>query len=259
MKQNQPPIGPCKLCGTVGILQYSHIVSRWGYRRLVNTPSGPHNPVAVDGDVAILSGKQAAEYMLCRPCEERIGDREKYVSTIAVDAAGAFPAVQQSRPVYVHDSEWKVADASSLDCDAIAYFAASVIWRASISDVFSRVTLGSYESRLGAYLLGVAPFPSGVLLIVEFMQPVSGPRVDRLIVEPESQRHAGYHHHAFTMFGMLFRLLVGNVLPDGVKAFSFVDNKVVLLSNGTELLTSVVTRAKAVAPKGALARRQRTP
>jgi hypothetical protein len=254
MTQSQA-LQPCKLCQRLAVLQRSHIISRWAYRRLVNTPARPHDPVQVEDDVAFVSGKQAAQYMLCSDCEALIGRREQYVSTITVDAAGSFPALSQTPPVHVHNAEWKTADASALDCDALAYFASSVIWRAHISDLYPKVTLGSHGAAFADYLLERAPFPKHAMLIIEFVQPATGPRIDRVIVHPESVPDTGFHLHHFAMVGMVFRLLVGRVLPAGLEPFSFVDKQVVMLSNGTQLLSSVASRAKAATPKGRLVRR----
>ena len=253
------PTAPCKLCGTTAVLQWSHIIPRWTYRRLIaSVPGGPQNPVQVSDDVAITSGEQDAEYMLCRPCEERIGPSEKYAASIALNEDGTFPAIDKTTVVPTPpDPEWKIGDASALDCDVIAYFVASVVWRASVSARFPKVSLGTkYDTAFADYLLGRTTFPSSARLMVELMQPGNLPRVDRMIVAPEGQRDDGFHVYQFCMFGMWFRLMVGNVLPDSIKPVSFVDTKLVLLSNGLRLLKEVSSKAKAATPKGSLARRK---
>ncbi len=253
------PPAPCKLCGTTVVLQWSHIIPRWTYRRLIaSVPGGPQNPVQVADDVAITSGEQDAEYMLCRPCEERFGPAEQYVASIAVNENGTFPAVAKTTVVpTAPDPEWKIGDASALDCDAIAYFVVSVIWRASVSARFPKISLGpKYSAEFAEYLLGRSSFPSSARLMVEFMQPGSLPRVDRMIVAPEGQSDVGFHVYQFCMFGMWFRLMVGSVLPDSIKPVSFLDTKHVLLSDGLRLLNEVSSKAKAATPKGKLAGRK---
>jgi hypothetical protein len=214
--------------------------------------------VQVADDVAIASGEQDAEYMLCRPCEERIGPSENYLSSIALKEDGTFPALDKTAIVPTPtDAEWKIGDASALNCEVIAYFALSIVWRASVSTRFAKISLGpKYDAAFADYLLGRTPFPTSARLVVEFMQPGDLPRVDRVIVTPEGQRDDGYHIYQFCMFGMWFRLMVGNVLPKNMEIVSFVDKKLVLLSNGMRLLASVSAKARAATPKGSLARRK---
>lgn len=121
MARGQPPTGPCKLCRKIAVIQRSHIISRWGYRRIVNTPTGAHNPVRVENDVAILSGEQDTEYMLCLDCEALIARREEYVSSITVNAAGTFPALVQTPVLEAATPEWRLGDARAHDCDAIEH------------------------------------------------------------------------------------------------------------------------------------------
>jgi hypothetical protein len=257
--KKKAPTEPCKLCGETATLQWSHIIPAWTYRRLlVGRPAGsPASPVRVEGEIAIADPKQDAEYMLCRDCEEVIGRAETYVAAIALQDDGTFPALANVVPIPgASDGEWQVADASALDTDALAAFAASVVWRASASTLYGKVTLGEKHGRaFASYIRGKAPFPSGARLLVEFLDPKNLPRIDRMVVAPESAREDGYHVHQFCMFGMWFRLAVGGVPPKSLDPFSLVRTKRVVLSDGRRLLRAVATRAHAVTPKGSLAKR----
>lgn len=255
------PTAPCKLCGKTAVLEWSHIIPKWTYRRLVNQrPAGaPASPVRVEGDVALASPNQDAEYMLCRQCEHIISKSESYVASVALQEDGTFPALSLVKVVpSAPDPEWQIGDASALDVDAITRFAASVVWRASASVMYSTLSLGDkYGAEFADYLLTPgSPFPGHARLIVEFMNPQNLPRVDRMVVAPESTRDGGFHVYQFCMFGIWFRLLVGGLLPSTVSAVSFVDTKQVLLSDGRRLLASAAKRAQGVTPKGWLAGRQ---
>jgi|GEM_PF-6433006 len=173
--------------------------------------------------------------MLCRDCETRIGDCENYVSGIVLQEDGRFPALDAVKPVstpagfewQLGDTsaatttgaddtarnagfEWQLGDASALDVQSIARFAASVIWRASRSETYCGVTLGDkYNAEFANFLLGKAAFPASSRLLVELVNPEKPPRVDRIVVAPESTRDGGFHVHQFCMVGMWFRLIVG--------------------------------------------------
>ena len=67
-KMDEPSIGPCALCGTVGPLKLSHIIPRWMYRRLLHTsPTTVSSLILVDPNTrsATFSSKQDRERLLC--------------------------------------------------------------------------------------------------------------------------------------------------------------------------------------------------
>ncbi len=256
MANSAPPTEPCKLCGNTALLQWSHIVPRWTYKRIIkgNPPGFPPSPVRVANGSAAASPHQEAEYMLCRTCEELLSDWEKYVASIALQEDDSFPALAKTSILQMPPGfEWKVGDAARLETEKIARFATSVIWRASVSTIFQEVTLGNkYNRAFATYLLGDSQFPAQACLLVEFMNPQDIPRVDRNVVHPESQKNGSYHCHQFCAFGIWFRLFVGGQLPASISEFSFVEKKRVLLSDGTRLLRSVAQAVKRATPKGRL-------
>ncbi|WP_148712929.1 hypothetical protein [Corallococcus sp. AB030] len=194
--------------------------------------------------------------MLCRECEERIGKAEDYVSSVSLQSDGSFPAYGDTVLIPMGlDPDWELGNASALDCEAIAYFAASIVWRASVSTLYSKISLGSkYESKFRDYLLGKAPFPKEARLLVEFIRPANLPRIDRVVVMPEVQREDTSHLYQFCIFGMRFRLLVGRLVPSVFNHASFVETRYVILSDGRDLLSVVADKAKRATRKGRLAR-----
>ena len=195
--------------------------------------------------------------MLCRPCEERFGPSERYVASIALNEEGAFPALAKTDAlVSAPGAEWSVGNASALDCAAITYFAASVVWRQSVSTRFPKVSLGPvYGATFAEYLLGRAPFPPNARLMVEFIRPTKPPRVDRTVATFGGKRGSGYHIYQFIVFGIWFRMMVGGVLPEGLRSVSFVDTNLVLLSDGQRFLGELLATARNTVPKGSLAHR----
>lgn len=254
MARLSAPTAPCKLCKTPSVLQRSHIIPHWVYRRLV--AGGPPNSIRITDGIAITSGEQDAEHMLCRACEERISPSERYVASITRQEGGTFLALDQTTIVStLSEQNLKVGDASALDCDLIAYFALSVIWRASVSSCFPKVNLGpKYNKIFADYLLGHSSFPSSAVLLIELMQFGILPRVDRILITPTSQRDGTFHIHEFYISGIRFFLMVGNVLPDGSKSASFTESKHVFFSDGLDLLKKVSLKLRLSTPKGSLAR-----
>jgi hypothetical protein len=91
--------GPCKLCGTVGPLQWSHIMPRWTYRRVGQFGEGDGKVISVDGKRAIFDATQLAAHLLCRACEERFGRWETYVSKIVLQVDESLPALGLLVPI----------------------------------------------------------------------------------------------------------------------------------------------------------------
>ncbi len=260
MNQSSAPNKPCALCKTTAMMQDSHIIPRWTYKRIIKgNPAGtPASPVRIADGSAMAYPKQAKEYLLCRDCEELFSDWEDYISIIAVQSDNSFPALDQLLNfTSLAGTNDQVGDASNLNTEKIALFAASVLWRASVSETFSEVNFGDkYNKLYQNYLLGKSQFPEQSCLVLEFVNPKSGPRVDRYVVHPESQKKDGaYHCHQFFLFGMWFRLFIGGRIPPSFNSISFVHEKLVRITDGGRLLHSVSQKVSVATPKGRLASR----
>ena len=181
-------------CDAVAELRWSHIVPRWTYRWVIQTGPGGPNPVRVEGDVAAFGGAQYAEYMLCAACEQRIGNWETRVATMALQLDDTFPAFAGAQAIpEAADDEWTLADPSGLDVVAMERFACSVVWRASVSKTFPNVSLGGrYADDFAAYLLDDnAAVPANVRIILELYNTQAKPRIDRVVVARSRQRTSG--------------------------------------------------------------------
>lgn len=242
----------CRLCGGLGPLQWSHIVPAWAYRRTLS--GGPDGqPVRLEDGIAVRSVRQESEQLLCHKCEQALGKDEKYISGVSLQPCGSFPAWEGLR--------WgpgsPTAEGPLLDRHAVSRFAASVVWRASVSSLYPRVSLGSYELAFQEYLLGRSPFPSGARLVVELIRSISGPQVERAVVLPMMANQGGHKTHEFGVCGFWFRLFVGRRLPDEVEPASFVDTGRVVLSDGARLRDALRTAVQSSERRGQLASRRR--
>lgn len=238
--EDEPPaFGPCRLCRVPSVLQWSHIVPRWTYRRIVHTnPAGGANPVMVRDDEARLGGEQYAEYLLCRRCEARVGLWDRHVAELALQPNGKFPAVERAPLIgELSGRELQVVDLSALNVGKIALFAASVIWRASISRTFARVRLGPYEDPIRNYLLDDgSSFPAFARLFVHIIRPDERTPVDRIVAMPYAGRQDRYHTHRFALFGFLFSLFVGGELPAVFDEACVVKTRRGLIDDGSLLI-----------------------
>ena len=108
--------------------------------------------------------------MLCSDCEGRFQVRETYVADLAyasegepliLNVLGVTPRGRASEPTIS-------IPVGSLDTDKLAYFAASVFWRAAVAtnNEFEKLELGPYREELRRYLLGELPFPTRARVIL---------------------------------------------------------------------------------------------
>jgi hypothetical protein len=220
---------------------------------LYATPTS-RQPVAVRNGLAMYSGTQYKEYMLCEPCEARFAGWEDYVARICLQEDDRFPALEAVVPIGPRSG-----DASALDCAVIARFAASVIWRASASAQFPEVRLGPYASEIVEYLKDdTARLPERSRLLVELFHMKGYPPeirsvTDHAVVAPGSWRWRGHRDHRFAWFGMWFSLSVGGELPPYLNSMCIERSSRVVLGDGTRHLEAMRELLEKTRPRGKLA------
>ena len=214
--------GRCRLCETDGVLRESHILPKWSYERILQRETtGQTQPVLIENGVALLTNRQAKEYLLCEDCEQRFSRDENYVSQIVLQADDSFPwqaALRRTRSMPAG-----VADSSAVEVDRICRFALSVIWRGSHSAEFASCRLGPYEGDVRQYLLGAKPFPDrGALRVILTVRPDDErPRMDRIVTGPRSERDRRSHVQWFAICGALFHFWIGGEVRPAVRLACF--------------------------------------
>lgn len=252
--------GKCRLHGGEAELHDSHIIPRWAYKRALQSehPGGP-NLVRIQSGVAFLSGKQESEYLLCRACENKFKLWEDYVAGVSRQPDGTFPALMQLAPLVDIPAlkELRGYDGSAMNTDFIVAFAASVIWRASVSTVFPDVTLGArYEEEFRLYLEGKTSFPENARVVLQLIDGSEAP-IDEIIISPQTIKSEPYHIHRFTIAGMMFLVPVGGSLAS-TSTFTQLclsRTKRLVVGPGTPLLKAVGETLGAAQRKGKLARK----
>ena len=217
-------IGNCKLCLSKEIeLRDSHIIPKWAYRTVRGDSK---DIVRLSKNVLKYTDQQLKEYLLCEKCEQKIGVRENYVKSISFDAEGQSQAINllnYSIGRSNNSDKFAYTDASPLDRDCIAYFAASVVWRASIlSKSGNVVSLDPYQKELRNYLEEKAEFPKEASLLVYFHDPYHEPIYNQLLTSPVTDKLDKCHLHQFFCAGVLYKLFIGKTIPDTIKKFCLI-------------------------------------
>lgn len=250
--------GVCRLHGgSERPLRNSHIIPSWAFERL---GGGASQIVLMSNGTAILSNDQMRERLLCEPCEQVIGVSERYVSQIVRQQDGSFPALTMVQRVLSPPgtATEHAADASSLDTDAIARFAASIFWRASVSTRFTELTLGRYEEHFRNFLRRQAAFPVDARLIATLIRPIDSSPVDQVMTMPAGSRADGYYHqYIFVVLGIELLLAVGGQIPPAFDDLCLVRTRLVLVSSRGAFTKRMITLGAAATAKGKLARRPR--
>ena len=210
-----PKIGPCHLCLAHGERRKSHILPAWAYRRIVADLPAPARPLQINARATIETDRQLWEYLLCDACEERVCVWENYASKVLAQEDETFPWLAGSNEVVARE-DLGFLDATAFDTDALCRFAASVIWRASVSrEAVPKLSLGSYEESFRLYLAGQASFPPPAALVTYLQKPPKTglPPADRMMTLPVQKRNEGYHCHTVALCGAVFYLFVGARVP----------------------------------------------
>lgn len=227
-----PPIRICKLCRREAEIQSSHLIPRAIFVDL-RMPDLPNpNPIMGLPEETGPRQEQVVTPLLCSPCEQRFSaNGEKWILENGYRLKGPsriFQALNSANSVCQHG--WTLypgAEISGLDMDKIAYFGASVFWRASagawsIGGKKRRlIDLGTrYSELLRLFLLGEAEFPRAMVLRVAVCRTAEPPPVISFPAgELVGDGFNSYHRHTFDIPGSSYTLFVGNRIPDRIREF----------------------------------------
>lgn len=224
------PVGICKLCLTTGELRDSHFIPKGVYRQLREPGSKP-DPWEITEDRAVQTSKQLKAHLLCDGCEGRLSRAgEDWVMKHFLRANGTFrlhDILGRHEPHLRQDGAatrvYLAADMPEIDVAALAYFAISIFWRASIHgwDRGGRVPihLGPYGEAMRQYLEQTAGFPENVALHVAVRD--GGP-VSRLTATPIGKRLGAVRIYKFPMPGLALSIAVGRGMTDQMRRYCFV-------------------------------------
>lgn len=221
-------IGTCALCRTAKTeLRRSHILSRFGYRRLREISGTNPNPMHITPARAVQSSTQIAEYLLCGNCEQLLGnDCEAYVAILAYQANGdccLYDLLEHTSAVVqesITDSgERDVVQCDSLNVPLLIDFAVSIFWRTAIAQHID--TNGFYLSsdlleRLRLYLFNHTNDISDLsiaLQVIDQPRNLENNRFDQIISVPATVDNGDYRMHGFLFNGLYFTMAEGQNVP----------------------------------------------
>jgi len=201
------------------------------YKVARNSGDRNPNPIVLFEGRAVKTSKQVRDDVFCPDCEHRFNVRgEQWVIENAWNGRSKFPLFAKVRSVpavealpdfAVHD----VASVPSIDMDRLVYFAASVFWRTAVHDWegANRIEL-RIEEELRKYLLDEGPWPANAVLLV-LVSDSRATAQNAVVMLPSPYDHApGICGYKFWVPGIMFQLLVGDGIPQNVRALCTVSS-----------------------------------
>jgi hypothetical protein len=213
---------PCALCGNQAVLIDSHLLPKAIYRLIRDTEVANPNPVLVTEGKDTQTSRQIKRYLLCSVCEDLFNKNgEGWTLKHCYRGPGKFllrDILRTTTPIKsdIRGDLIYTAGLQAFDRAKIQYFAASVFWRASISDwpipphLIPKITLGTLQAELRNFLLGIADFPASCSLLLF----VAGDPIPPLAAHPpQCGDSRGLLECRFAIPGMRFSLLPGRSGP----------------------------------------------
>lgn len=191
------------------------------YDKEQGTHGNPH-PVLVGRNFRIQTSRQTRDYLFCAEGERRLDrDGENWVMRHCYRGRGVFrlrTILQKEQPIQKGPdiAAYSATAVSGVEIQQLAYFAASVVWRASLKnwDVnghrYEANNLGPYGEQLRTYLLGQAEFPqeSSLNVVLSHLNfPVLAWNY------PDCVRIDAGRCHRFHIPGITFLLVLGKQVP----------------------------------------------
>lgn len=216
----------CRLCvEPADELQMSHVLSKWGYKRLLDRTQRNQAPVHLGAGVAFRSSKQIVEALLCRDCERILATGgEEYAAKIAFANDGNCPlyaVLGHASAVHAlpHAPAPLLLPATELDVEKLVHFAMGILWRASVSSEaeVAEFSLGGLEPLVAEFIRGKAAFPPNVcvqLTVMDEADDLDRLRFSRTITAPCTLAQDGFEVHGFLFCGLIFYILAGPSIPD---------------------------------------------
>jgi hypothetical protein len=136
-----------------------------------------------------------------------------------------------------------------INADALAYFAVSVFWRASIhhwkdkeGHIGAPTSIGTkYAEQFRQYLLDEAEFPSNAVLMVAVVEQDD---VWYLSAVPFGGKIAGFWRHDLPFLGLLFILWLGAKIPPSYREMCIVRSTERIICRGTAVGETIIEAAK---------------
>jgi|ERR1039458_8056010 uncharacterized protein YlaI len=242
-------VAVCALCENVRELRQSHFLPAAMFKHMQH-PGDRSHAILDRENLGInnpFTSKQVKTYLLCDECEGRFSKNgEQWVMANGFHTSGMFPlqaALKAANYLAETDDGWAFSGGSipGVEMEPLAYFAASVFWRATAHGwgcAAHRLDFGSrYQNMFQQYLLGKAAFPKDAALLIDVSDATS---LLEVAAFPFGGKVDGtYYRYEFHIPGLKFTLFLGQRMLEGARRLCAVhtSEQWIFLSRDTRRLT----------------------
>jgi hypothetical protein len=180
----------------------------------------PPDPIAITSKITVRTSKHVKDYLLCQDCEHLFNTNGEHWVMQQVYNGKNFPLFERLKlALHVYADPRLQAysgTAVGIDTGKLAYFALSVLWRASVHNwalhdgQTTSMSLGAYEEPIRRFLSGEAAFPVNVMVLTTVC--TDAPSRESFSV-PCLVPDNPFTAYALLTRGISFRVLVGDNLP----------------------------------------------
>jgi len=251
-------IGKCRLCLANGVkLLNSHLIPAALYKVVRDERFNVAHPWVTTTNVTMQSPRQVSDYLLCAECERRLDQGgESWVIPRCWRNTATFPlraSLMKAQPVPKMEAGVVIYEGARIldvDVDQLAYFAASVFWRAAAHqwafhmETVPQLKLAAYQERLRQYLLG-GSFPADAVLAVFIGYGMEEMRNAIITFPYLSGRDKGWRRYTFTVPGVTFWFFAGRAIPSEIRRLCCIQSPQRLLfsSDQVDLANAQLQRA----------------
>lgn len=216
----------CGLCHQNAVLVESHLIPAAIYR-LCKNPAEP-NPVMFSGKSAVATTQEVKKPFLCHSCEQQFHEKGENWTLANLRRSesefGLYEKLPTTPDESSGDGSFYRSAGTSIDVNAIEYFAASIFWRAAATTWLlpggpRKLPLGPYEDRLRLYLLGSAAFPQNISLQVTVCRPQKA--VIAFAFPSKGRNAGGMNMMEFSLPGIHFQAILARHFDGQAQSWIF--------------------------------------
>lgn len=212
--------GICKLCVKKKPLQRGHLIPAAVWRAMRGPSHLPRGPIGITSRITMAAPRDLAGEFLCHDCEQLFSRNGENWVLKRICKDGKFPLLDRLRVAIPigesHDSIAFSGPGVGFQMEKFAYFAVSMIWRASVypwklhDGTSAEVDIGSVQEECRKYLLGSGGFPSNLYVVVIICTDLLSQYSAHQPVPVEKQFPA----FGFLMCGLFVAVLLGEAVPE---------------------------------------------
>jgi hypothetical protein len=217
----------CPLCLLPKELVISHFIPAAAYKPLYAENLSVNEPMVMTPRKIFQSSRQITGRNLCSDCEHILNEGGEMwtLDKLATLSTFVLRDIVCTAPLIVNEDDFKVFNCEALPelkIDKLVHFSAGLFWKSAactwpmLNGPVNQIDLGPYKEPLRQFVLGLAPFPRDMCLII-YLDAKKTPLI--AMTPPRKFKSVNFHMFAFYLHGLQCLLCVGKMAPREVGDF----------------------------------------